>query len=116
MKILFLCVYLGNAIAILYGLSLGWASPSILFLTSDESPLASGPLTLEQASWVAAFIPLGNIVGNFLLLPISEYLGRRNTILVLVIPYTVSYISVHDLCFFMRLLVMALGYFRFVGV
>lgn len=48
-----------NMLPIGFGMVAGWASPNIMVLTSDDSPLATGKITMEQASSVASFVPLG---------------------------------------------------------
>lgn len=42
-----------------FGMVAGWASPNINVLTSDDSPLDGGKITMEEASSVASFVPLG---------------------------------------------------------
>lgn len=42
-----------------HGLCCGWTSPNILILTSDDSPLPSGPITMKEASSVASILCLG---------------------------------------------------------
>lgn len=48
-----------NMLPIGFGMVAGWASPNINLMTSDDSPLPSGKITMEEASSVASFVPLG---------------------------------------------------------
>lgn len=43
---------------------LGWSSPAIVLLTSDESPLPSGKISMVEGSWIASLTNLGGLVGN----------------------------------------------------
>lgn len=38
----------------LYGITIGWSSPAIFLLTSIHSPLPTGPITMEEASWITS--------------------------------------------------------------
>lgn len=40
----------------------GWTSPSILILTGDESPLPSGKISMEEASWIASLSCFGGLL------------------------------------------------------
>jgi hypothetical protein len=54
-----------DLLAFSFGATCGWPSPSLLLLRSPEdSPLESGPITLEEASWIASGMCLGGFVGN----------------------------------------------------
>lgn len=56
-----------DLLAFSYGASCGWPSASILILKSDETPLESGPISTNEASWVVSGICIGGFVGNLLL-------------------------------------------------
>lgn len=43
-----------NLTTVGFGLFEGWSSPSINLLTSPDTPLPSGQISIEQASWVAS--------------------------------------------------------------
>ena len=47
-----------------YGSSCGWPSASIPILKSDETPFESGPITTNDASWIASGICIGGFFGN----------------------------------------------------
>lgn len=51
-----------------YGATCGWTSSSIPILKSyDDTPLESGPISTNDASWIASGICLGGFVGNLLI-------------------------------------------------
>lgn len=72
-----------------YGLSYGWASPSIMILTSEESPLPSGKITMEQSSWIAALPCAGGFFGNIIFGFITTYFGRKTPLILMAIPTVV---------------------------
>lgn len=69
-----------------YGCSIGWASASVPFLQSDQSPLKSGPLNLEEASWITALLCFGGLSGNIFYGLIANQFGRKIPMLTLSIP------------------------------
>lgn len=75
-----------NLLTICEGMGLGWAGPSINLLTSDESPLPSGQLTMEEASWIVSFLCVGGLIGNILFGFIANKFGRKRPLLVIAIP------------------------------
>jgi MFS family permease len=77
-----------NIIAVGVGASIGWASPSLPFLQSDESFLPE-PLTSDQASWVGSFLALGALFGTLLFGWLSEKIGRFWAMLLTAIPHVV---------------------------
>lgn len=54
----------------------GWTSPSILILTGDESPLPSGKISMEEASWIASLSCFGGFHLNCFVL--SKKTQREN--------------------------------------
>lgn len=55
-----------------YGASCGWTSASIPILKSDETPFESGPITTNEASWIASGICLGGFAGNLMIGWVTE--------------------------------------------
>jgi MFS family permease len=60
-----------------YGAVCGWPSAGTLLLMSDESPLPTGKVTMEEASWITAMICVGGFIGNFVFAWIAERYGRK---------------------------------------
>lgn len=56
-----------DLLAFSYGATCGWPSSSIPILKSDETPLETGPITSEDASWIASGICIGGFFGNLLI-------------------------------------------------
>lgn len=80
----------GNIITVGYGAVCGWPSASFLILLSDESPLASGPLTIGQASWVSSIMCIGGFVGNIFFGWFTDKYGRKLPLIIIAIPQLVS--------------------------
>lgn len=80
----------GNIIVFGFGCNIGWFSPSLPILVSNESPLPSGPLNLSEIGWIGAFPALGAIFGVLVYGLLATKIGYRNSILQTVIPITVG--------------------------
>lgn len=75
-----------NLLLIDFGISCGWSSPSIILLTSDESPLPTGKITMDEASWIASFLCIGGLIGNVFFAYITSYFGRKKPLIFIAIP------------------------------
>lgn len=88
-----------NILACCYGVALGWPSFSLLILQSDDTPLASGPLTTAQGSWIGSLIALGGFFGNLLFGWLSGRVGRKPLLLAAVVPmflgWALIYVAPH---------------------
>lgn len=69
--------FLVNLLMLCYGVTSGFSSPAIIFLTSDDSPLPTGKITMEQASWIASLLCIGGLIGNVLYGIITSKYGRK---------------------------------------
>lgn len=69
----------------------GWPSPSIFLLLSDETPLPTGRITIEEASWVASSMSIGSLAGNILAGYLTHKYGRKKTIIFIAFPTIVIY-------------------------
>lgn len=62
-------------------MAIGWSSPSLPVLLSTESPLITGAITLEQASWINSMVCIGGGVGAILIGFVLDLVGRKNSLL-----------------------------------
>ncbi|XP_055685011.1 facilitated trehalose transporter Tret1-like [Lutzomyia longipalpis] len=73
--------YLGaicvNISSIVYGINVGWASPVILLLLSDESPLAVGQITKADAALFSSMLYIGGMVGTLIFGWLADRIGRK---------------------------------------
>lgn len=97
-----------------YGITCGWTSPSLMILKSDESPLPTGKITMEEASWVASLVNAGGALGTLFFGPITNKFGRKNPLIAVAIPTIVSHISQFQFYFSLIFLNDSL-HFSFVG-
>ncbi len=57
--------FCANLLTIPWGVCIGWASPCIPILASDQSPLPSGKLNDSEISDVISLLCVGGLLGNF---------------------------------------------------
>lgn len=65
-----------------YGIAFGWSSPSIPVLLSEESPLITGPISDDEASWISSIFCIGGAFGGLAFGPIMERIGRTKALMV----------------------------------
>lgn len=73
-----------------FGILCGWPSPAIFLLTSDKSPLPTGKITLDQATWVSSLKSGGMVICGLFVGSIARKFGRKRPLLLLSIPSIVS--------------------------
>jgi len=62
---------------------MGWTSPYLALLTSDDGPFL---ITQEQGSWVASLLPLGRLFGAIIGSVFVEYLGSKMALFITGLP------------------------------
>lgn len=72
------------------GCAMGWLSMAIPLLGSDDSPLETGKLSVNDISWIGSVVCLGALTGNFLAGIIVTLIGTRHTIFLIGFPQLVS--------------------------
>ena len=82
----------GNLLIISFGTSVGWPSTSSSILQSELSPLTTGPLTTNEASWIVSLYCFTGFVSTLLFGYIADKYGRKTTLLLLAIPQIASWI------------------------
>lgn len=78
--------FTANIISVSHGCALGWLSPYLPLLQSDSSPLTTGPISLEETSWIGAILCVGGVVGNSLFGFLCNWIGRKRAITLLAFP------------------------------
>ena len=69
-----------------HGCIIGWISPALGTLTSEQTPLVAGPLTNEQVSWVGSINAIGAFVGSFSFGYFISLMGCKRAMLFLTLP------------------------------
>lgn len=80
-----------NLLIFIEGVSISWTSPYIPLLMSEDTPLASGPLSEEQVSWIAAFGSAGGILSTVFSGWMLNTLGRKTTLILAAIPFALGW-------------------------
>ncbi|PSN52620.1 Facilitated trehalose transporter Tret1 [Blattella germanica] len=76
------------------GLTICWAPTMLPILQSEDSPLVSGPITKEQASWLAALQCLGAFLsGPFYIFVINRF-SRKTAGYILAMPFLTSWLFI----------------------
>lgn len=65
---------------------MGWVAPALILLTTDETPLKTGPITLEQLSWIGSVNCIGGIIGTFTFGFFTNFMGCKRAMAFLAVP------------------------------
>lgn len=77
-----------------YGIMTGFSSPIILLLTSNHSPLPTGKISEDDASWITSLKALGALIGFAFFGIIAKRFGRKWPFIFLSIPLIVSWLLI----------------------
>lgn len=77
-----------NFFIIGHGCSVGWVSPSLPILQSEDSPI--GPISRDDASWIGSLFSLGAGFGVLTFGMISVWIGNKKSLILCVFPALVS--------------------------
>lgn len=83
----------GNLMILLYGTMCSWGGANFVLLRSDETPLASGPLTTSEAALVVSLLCAGGLAGTLIAMLCVDKFGRKMPILCISIPHIVSFFN-----------------------
>ncbi|CAG9762036.1 unnamed protein product [Ceutorhynchus assimilis] len=75
-------------LASISGIYQGWPSPSLVKILSNEYPIE---VTEEEASYIAVIGSIGHVFAAFLAASLSDWIGRKNTILCIALPQIASF-------------------------
>lgn len=84
--------FIVNLITLSLGSAMGYASPFLPLLMSDKTPLLSGPITIEESSWIASLFCIGALNGTFIFGALAEYFGRKPAALCMTFPIFICWI------------------------
>lgn len=91
-KIVFkLCKYVVNLCTIGYGLSVGWMASAFLIYDSENCPLPSGRVPIEEIAWAASILGIGGLLGTVAVGWIADRVGRKASLLAMAVPQIVSH-------------------------
>ncbi|XP_050093676.1 uncharacterized protein LOC126576447 [Anopheles aquasalis] len=85
-----------NVINLSHGAGLGWVSPYLpVLMDENQTLLETGPVTVEQGSWIGSILCLGGLCGAFTYSYLVEKLGIKKSIQALAIPHSAFWIIVY---------------------
>ncbi|XP_055299426.1 uncharacterized protein LOC129567002 [Sitodiplosis mosellana] len=84
-----------NLIMLAHGCIVGWFSPALPKLLSDNTPLITGPFTSEEVSWVGSIMNIGALCGTFTFGFINTFLGCKRAMIFLAMPSTIFWILIY---------------------
>lgn len=74
---------------------IGWFSPALPKLLSDDTPLETGPLSSVQVSWVGSITNIGALCGSLTFGFFTTVLGCKRAMVFLAIPSILYWILIH---------------------
>lgn len=82
----------GNILGAVYGASCAWAGSNYRTLTTEGSPLESGPLTTSEISLVVSIPCLGAIIGTLIYSLAADRFSRRALLVSIAVPEVLSWV------------------------
>lgn len=82
---------IGNFLIITNGLTVAWYIVYGNKFHTSSNPLTVPPLTKNEVIWVNALFYLAGLIGTVFLTMIGDVFGRKNTLMVLLVPQMVRY-------------------------
>lgn len=80
-----------NIITISYGGFSGWPSASFLQLQSNDSPLATGPMSSSDVGWVGSMVCVGGALGTIFCSWFADRYGRKKCMLLVALPSLIGW-------------------------
>ncbi|XP_051172254.1 uncharacterized protein LOC127288684 isoform X5 [Leptopilina boulardi] len=91
-KIRFIAAAFGASMGMFsLGTYVGWASPTIPKLLKDNSPIKLNP---DEASLAISLLKAGNALGCIISIFLVDFIGRKGTIIISIIPTTIGWIII----------------------
>ncbi|XP_053697380.1 facilitated trehalose transporter Tret1-like [Sabethes cyaneus] len=90
----FLAALAVNIITLGHGAALGWVSPFLPYLQSNGTHLTTGPVTIEQASWIGSTICFGGLIGAPTFGLLADRLGKRLGLQLLAVPHLAFWLCI----------------------
>ncbi|XP_065372328.1 facilitated trehalose transporter Tret1-like [Calliphora vicina] len=80
-------------IAFVHGIAVGWTSPTLRHLQSDNSP-TNFVVSVEQVSWIGSLFGLGSLTGNIVFGFLLNRIGRKWCMYLIVMPNMTAWILI----------------------
>ncbi|KAH8352345.1 hypothetical protein KR084_003519 [Drosophila pseudotakahashii] len=90
----FLVTLLVNIAPFCHGLGVGWMSPVMRDLPTNQSPL-DFPVLVEDVSWIGSLVGIGSMLGNILAGTLMNRIGRKLVMLGIAFPYMMFWCMIY---------------------
>lgn len=84
-----------NCVIFSFGNNMGWLSPALPVLLSNETPLKTGPLSNAHLSWIGAANSCGAICSTFIMVVLSTRWGSKQAMTFLAYPAIAFWLLVY---------------------
>ncbi|XP_055299077.1 facilitated trehalose transporter Tret1-like [Sitodiplosis mosellana] len=85
---------IANIVIFSHGCCVGWVSPALPVLLSDDTPITTGPISNEQLSWVGSMSNFGSICGTFIFGTLTAFLGSKRSMIFLAFPQIIFWLLI----------------------
>ncbi|KAG5684274.1 hypothetical protein PVAND_013510 [Polypedilum vanderplanki] len=75
-----------NILTLAHGCALGWTSPSLPYLKSEDTHLKEGPADANAISWIGSSISFGALIGALVCGKLAVMIGKKKLLLFLTLP------------------------------
>lgn len=83
--------FTANILIFLNGIHVGWPSPSLRKMFSEDYPFI---VTENEGSYIVIISYIGDIIGGICGCSLINLIGRKNTLLSITVPYTLSFLLI----------------------
>lgn len=78
------------------GITIGWCSRAIFLFSSNQSPLSSGRITVDEASWVSSLTAVGMMFSSIFVGTLAKKYGRKWPLVLLTVPSIISWALIYS--------------------
>lgn len=72
-----------------YAISIGWMANVFILYNSDNSPLPSGRVQLDELAWIGSILGIGGLVGTIVIGWLTDRVGRKHSLIAMAAPQIV---------------------------
>ncbi|GAB0098154.1 hypothetical protein DMENIID0001_138610 [Sergentomyia squamirostris] len=90
----YLVGFIANFSTLMYGISVGWVSPTVPLLLSEDTPLPMGPITKRQASLISALLYICGLVGSLAFGWLADRVGRKWALFLGTLPHVCAHLLI----------------------
>uniref|UniRef100_A0A182XZR5 Major facilitator superfamily (MFS) profile domain-containing protein n=1 Tax=Anopheles stephensi TaxID=30069 RepID=A0A182XZR5_ANOST len=80
-----------NLATLIYGLSIGWLSPNLVLMSSDETPLVTGKISSEEQGTIGSIGTIGCMLAPLVCGWVAEIAGRKSALMLIGVTQLISW-------------------------